>query len=236
LPPLPLLPRDCGRNRPTAGNRKTTQKGQAAKGVETMSNDRRWVAATHEAGHALCFFAYAGRPTIAAISPDGSGYAMASDLRSTARAIAIATGRSAEALAELIDPPAMSDVGMIRLWLDEDRLERKRATPPPPTPTAAPRELRDEVQLGYHAVEADPFHPEKWAGYVARARQRADDFVRDNAGAIIALARRLYDQGQIGPQDFAVLGLISETTPAHVASAPPAGSPAQSPLLRQKRG
>ncbi len=195
-------------------------------GLTTEEVRWRWIVSLHESAHSLCNFAYSGEPASAAIRPLGGGDASLHQLPSAAYAIAIAAGKAAEALSQQVAAPALSVgeamiVDVRRHLAQRDEAERPHNLPRLPV-------ICDEVWLARWAIDGHEDFPERWAGRVAWAKAQAQAFVADNAGAIVALANRLYQRGTITPADFTALGLTTE--PAHPAPAAAAAEAAKQPV------
>jgi len=195
--------------------------------VDNQQIQTRWKHALHESGHALCTFAYSGQPCAARLTAAGGNSDSLGHLPHPAQGIALAGGVEAELLAQRVAPPELTAVGEVLLaaQLAGARFDARRATTPPRY--ASPS---DATLLGWWAVERNPDCPELWPASIAWARAQAAGFVSDNAGTIVALARRLFQQGKIDAEDFSALGLVAEQPspqePAELAQ--PRAEPARS--------
>ena len=166
------------------------------------ADDRRWRAAIHESAHVAATFALGGKPYGAWIDADGCGSASCGGcLRGTLHAIMCAAGPASAPLADQTAPPETPAAAPA--IVDEIPLA-------PPLSDEEMMSMHEELQflttdertVAEWAITKFESEPEKWAGRVAWVRYQGWAIVRENAGLILAIARRLFLAGRVTSREL----------------------------------
>jgi len=166
----------------------------------------RWRIACHESGHCVASLALGGR-CLGLVLVDGGGICHNDELLGNREAYAIASGPSAEYLAEEFAAPDVNPETKI-LTVDEVEL-----LPVFKTATWIACQLArtsdtrkhidsDSRRIAEWAIGGHESEPDTWAGRVAFAKQMAAEIVSRNADKIVRVASALFVAGSLSENEI----------------------------------
>jgi hypothetical protein len=181
-----------------------------------MSNDiapddehsKRWLAACHEAGHAVVGLDLGGRCSGLVLTA-GGGLADVTEIYGDQRAFMVAAGDAAAALAEHNAKPG-GDYRTPEAIVTSDLSSPIEGSLRAACMVADMQELTqrypsDAARLATWAVSGKETEPESWAGRVAFARHIAAKAVEVNRDKILTIARRLFTEGVLSGEEVTKL-------------------------------
>lgn len=164
----------------------------------------RWVAALHEAGHAVAVFQLGGRCEGIVVTGHGTGGCTFGGLLGDRAAFAVAAGQAAETLAGQHDPPPVdaiespAELPVDAAGLRCDFLVREANRQPGDRWTHP----SDDQSLARWAIAGRESEPESWPRRVRFAKRVAAEIVERNAERILRVASELYRLGRLTGDDI----------------------------------